>query len=240
MCCNVEYANFIQGCTVQYVSKVSTISKFTPASSSYFFSPAVSRIVAATYLEDVCRTLQLDANKQNETSVEMFFVFFLLPRDLMSWPLPPRGRVAAPHAAGGASHFTSGDSRYCASGSSGRVSALSLFPFPPPRSLTPPLFILFLASFVFGFVCLFCFVFCLRSLSLREASELSESFFFFFSKSSYLFLYSSTMGDIEAPDSDRPRQTVLLSVLPSKEFASSRKGMLLIAEVVRKHRRILP
>ncbi|XP_054471686.1 CKLF-like MARVEL transmembrane domain-containing protein 3 [Anoplopoma fimbria] len=39
------------------------------------------------------------------------------------------------------------------------------------------------------------------------------------------------MGDIEAPDSNRPRQNVLLSVLPSKEFASSRKGMLLIAEV---------
>lgn len=39
------------------------------------------------------------------------------------------------------------------------------------------------------------------------------------------------MGDIEAPDSNRARQTVLLSVLPSKEFATSRKGMLLIAEV---------
>ncbi|XP_059211522.1 CKLF-like MARVEL transmembrane domain-containing protein 3 [Centropristis striata] len=39
------------------------------------------------------------------------------------------------------------------------------------------------------------------------------------------------MGDIEAPDSDRPRQNVLFSILPSKEFASSRKGMLLIAEV---------
>ncbi|XP_042343437.1 CKLF-like MARVEL transmembrane domain-containing protein 3 [Plectropomus leopardus] len=39
------------------------------------------------------------------------------------------------------------------------------------------------------------------------------------------------MGDIEAPSSTRPRQSVLLSVLPSKEFASSRKGMLLIAEV---------
>ncbi|XP_034738338.1 CKLF-like MARVEL transmembrane domain-containing protein 3 [Etheostoma cragini] len=39
------------------------------------------------------------------------------------------------------------------------------------------------------------------------------------------------MGDIEAPNSNRPRQNVLLSVLPSKEFASSRKGMLLIAEV---------
>ncbi|XP_033468743.1 CKLF-like MARVEL transmembrane domain-containing protein 3 [Epinephelus fuscoguttatus] len=39
------------------------------------------------------------------------------------------------------------------------------------------------------------------------------------------------MGDIEAPNSNRPRQNVLLSILPSKEFASSRKGMLLIAEV---------
>ncbi|XP_034418662.1 CKLF-like MARVEL transmembrane domain-containing protein 3 [Cyclopterus lumpus] len=39
------------------------------------------------------------------------------------------------------------------------------------------------------------------------------------------------MGDIEAPNSNRPRQNVLLSVLPSKEFASSRKGILLIAEV---------
>lgn len=45
------------------------------------------------------------------------------------------------------------------------------------------------------------------------------------------------MGDIEAPDSTRPRQTVLLSVLPSKEFATSRKGMLLIAEVVRNDQR---
>lgn len=40
------------------------------------------------------------------------------------------------------------------------------------------------------------------------------------------------MGDIEAPESSRPRQTVLMSVLPSKEFATSRKGMLLIGEVV--------
>ncbi|KAM4630631.1 CKLF-like MARVEL transmembrane domain-containing protein 3 [Polymixia lowei] len=39
------------------------------------------------------------------------------------------------------------------------------------------------------------------------------------------------MGDIEAPDQTRPRQSVLISILPSKEFASSRKGMLLIAEV---------
>uniref|UniRef100_A0A3P9MCE9 CKLF-like MARVEL transmembrane domain containing 3 n=1 Tax=Oryzias latipes TaxID=8090 RepID=A0A3P9MCE9_ORYLA len=39
------------------------------------------------------------------------------------------------------------------------------------------------------------------------------------------------MGDIEDPDSSGARQPVLLSVLPSKEFATSRKGMLLIAEV---------
>ncbi|XP_078138788.1 CKLF-like MARVEL transmembrane domain-containing protein 3 isoform X1 [Centroberyx gerrardi] len=39
------------------------------------------------------------------------------------------------------------------------------------------------------------------------------------------------MGDIEAPNSTEPRQSVLLSILPSKEFATSRKGMLLIAEV---------
>ncbi|XP_029000205.1 CKLF-like MARVEL transmembrane domain-containing protein 3 [Betta splendens] len=39
------------------------------------------------------------------------------------------------------------------------------------------------------------------------------------------------MGDIEAPDAAGPRQSALRSILPSKEFASSRKGMLLIAEV---------
>ncbi|KAM6942856.1 CKLF-like MARVEL transmembrane domain-containing protein 3 [Xenentodon cancila] len=39
------------------------------------------------------------------------------------------------------------------------------------------------------------------------------------------------MGDIEAPSSNGPRRSALLSVLPSKEFATSRKGMLLIAEV---------
>lgn len=39
------------------------------------------------------------------------------------------------------------------------------------------------------------------------------------------------MGDIEDPDSTGPRQKVLMSVLPSKEFATSRKGMLLISEV---------
>lgn len=47
------------------------------------------------------------------------------------------------------------------------------------------------------------------------------------------------MGDIEDPDSTQPRQTVLLSVLPSKEFATSRKGMLLIAEVVRNKQSLL-
>nr|XP_043886833.1 CKLF-like MARVEL transmembrane domain-containing protein 3 [Solea senegalensis] len=40
------------------------------------------------------------------------------------------------------------------------------------------------------------------------------------------------MGDIEAPSSPPSHTATLLSVLPSKEFASSRKGMLLIAEVV--------
>lgn len=39
------------------------------------------------------------------------------------------------------------------------------------------------------------------------------------------------MGDTEAPDSTRPRRSVLLAVLPSKEFATSSKGMLLIGEV---------
>lgn len=48
-------------------------------------------------------------------------------------------------------------------------------------------------------------------------------------------VFFSTMGDFEAPESNRPRRTVLLSVLPSKEFATSRKGMLLIGEVVRNH-----
>lgn len=48
-------------------------------------------------------------------------------------------------------------------------------------------------------------------------------------------VFFSTMGDFEAPESNRPRRTVLLSVLPSKEFATSRKGMLLVGEVVRNH-----
>ncbi|XP_061925508.1 CKLF-like MARVEL transmembrane domain-containing protein 3 [Entelurus aequoreus] len=40
------------------------------------------------------------------------------------------------------------------------------------------------------------------------------------------------MGDIEAPDARQPSRSVLLSVLPSREWASSRKGMLIIAQVV--------
>lgn len=42
------------------------------------------------------------------------------------------------------------------------------------------------------------------------------------------------MGDIEAPaTNDAPsHHAVLMSVLPSKEFATSKKGMLLIGEVV--------
>lgn len=40
------------------------------------------------------------------------------------------------------------------------------------------------------------------------------------------------MGDIEDPDSSRPSPSLLFSLLP-KEFVTSRKGMLLIAEVVR-------
>ncbi|XP_064869073.1 CKLF-like MARVEL transmembrane domain-containing protein 3 isoform X2 [Oncorhynchus nerka] len=40
------------------------------------------------------------------------------------------------------------------------------------------------------------------------------------------------MGDIEAPGTTGPRQSVLQTILPiAKEFASSRKGQLLIAEV---------
>ncbi|XP_051918540.1 CKLF-like MARVEL transmembrane domain-containing protein 3 [Hippocampus zosterae] len=46
----------------------------------------------------------------------------------------------------------------------------------------------------------------------------------------FCFLVSA-MGDVEAPDSRQPSRSVLQSVLPSREFASSRKGMLLIAEV---------
>lgn len=46
-----------------------------------------------------------------------------------------------------------------------------------------------------------------------------------------LVFFLLQMGDMEAPGERRPRQAVLLSLLPGKEFASSRKGMLLIAEV---------
>ncbi|KAI1889896.1 hypothetical protein AGOR_G00167630 [Albula goreensis] len=40
------------------------------------------------------------------------------------------------------------------------------------------------------------------------------------------------MGDIESPDSTRTRPAGFLALLPSKDFVSSRKGQLLIAEVV--------
>ncbi|KTG38414.1 hypothetical protein cypCar_00021164 [Cyprinus carpio] len=40
------------------------------------------------------------------------------------------------------------------------------------------------------------------------------------------------MGDIEAPDNNRSRQTIFHSLLPSKEFITSRKGLLLLGEVV--------
>lgn len=39
------------------------------------------------------------------------------------------------------------------------------------------------------------------------------------------------MGDIEAPEQSQSRGSVLRSILPSREFTTSRKGMLLIAEV---------
>ncbi|KAG7468556.1 hypothetical protein MATL_G00144230 [Megalops atlanticus] len=44
--------------------------------------------------------------------------------------------------------------------------------------------------------------------------------------------FISAMGDIESPDSTRTRQPGILALLPSKDFVSSRKGQLLIAEVV--------
>ncbi|KAJ3593962.1 hypothetical protein NHX12_006295 [Muraenolepis orangiensis] len=52
------------------------------------------------------------------------------------------------------------------------------------------------------------------------------------------------MGDIEAPPAaDGPTgsrtSSVLMSILPTKEFALSRKGMLLISEVVRKEKIVL-
>ena len=160
---------------------------------------------------------------------------------------------------GGASHFTSGESRCALLWSSRCVSALSLFPFPPPRRLTPPHVSLFF------FVCLFCSGSVTLGLGLvwsfEESSDLLLFFFLFFffffqprviklllpstRRPSPVFpfffrpkrLPSPTMGDIEAPDSNRPRQSVLLSILPTKEFATSRKGSLLIAEVVRNGQR---
>ncbi|KAM8894972.1 CKLF-like MARVEL transmembrane domain-containing protein 3 [Spinachia spinachia] len=76
-------------------------------------------------------------------------------------------------------------------------------------------------SVFFSFCC------CLESSSLRSSSRLLGK-----SRSGLETPPPlRTMGD-EAPTTDRPRPSVLLSVLPSREFASSRKGMLLIAEVV--------
>uniref|UniRef100_A0A8C2BZP2 CKLF-like MARVEL transmembrane domain containing 3 n=1 Tax=Cyprinus carpio TaxID=7962 RepID=A0A8C2BZP2_CYPCA len=40
------------------------------------------------------------------------------------------------------------------------------------------------------------------------------------------------MGDIEAPENNRSRQSIIQSLLPSKEFITSRKGLLLLGEVV--------
>lgn len=40
------------------------------------------------------------------------------------------------------------------------------------------------------------------------------------------------MGDIEAPENNRSQQSGLYALLPNKEFVSSRKGQLLIGEVV--------
>ncbi|XP_036391756.1 CKLF-like MARVEL transmembrane domain-containing protein 3 [Megalops cyprinoides] len=39
------------------------------------------------------------------------------------------------------------------------------------------------------------------------------------------------MGDIESPESTPPHQVDIFSFLPSKDFATSRKGILLISEV---------
>lgn len=83
------------------------------------------------------------------------------------------------------------------------------------------------------FLFFFFFLFCLGSVTFRGGEFVPSEVF---RREKKLFLFSA-MGDIEAPSSTRPRQTVLLSVLPSKEFATSRKGMLLIAEVVRTDQR---
>lgn len=86
--------------------------------------------------------------------------------------------------------------------------------------------------FFFLFVCVcVCVVFFFFCLSVRTAKFLQPHKLGWGIES--LRVVVSTMGDIEAPDSTQPRQSVLLAVLPSKEFATSRKGMLLIAEVVR-------
>lgn len=103
--------------------------------------------------------------------------------------------------------------------SSSWVSALSLFPFPPPDNFTPPLS---LSVAVLSLSLLLVVVLpSTRSFARPEPLGVPGENFL------------AQMGDIEAPDSNGPRQSVLRSVLPSREFASSRKGMLLLAEVVR-------
>ena len=118
----------------------------------------------------------------------------------------------------GASHFTSGESRCCTFlGAGAAFPRCHCFRFHlREASLTPPH--------------LFSFCFALNPLRYVEfgRSEVWGEFKSF-----------PAMGDIEAPESSRPRQTVLMSVLPSKEFATSRKGMLLIGEVVRNDQRNL-
>lgn len=101
------------------------------------------------------------------------------------------------------------------SGARAAFPSLSLFPLPPQRSLTPPHI-----SFECVCVCLFCTK--IAAVLVVWAARSSRRVFLFI-----------TMGDIEAPSSNRPPQAVLKSILPSKEFVTSRKGMLLIAEVVR-------
>ncbi|XP_064193305.1 CKLF-like MARVEL transmembrane domain-containing protein 3 isoform X2 [Anguilla rostrata] len=44
--------------------------------------------------------------------------------------------------------------------------------------------------------------------------------------------FAFAMGDIESPDSTPTRQAGFFALLPTKEFVTSRKGQLLIAEVV--------
>lgn len=98
-----------------------------------------------------------------------------------------------------------------------------------PEASRPRFFFFFLPVCVC--VCVVFFFFSFFCLAVRTAKFLQPRKLRWGIES--LSVVVSTMGDIEAPDSTQPRQSVLLAVLPSKEFATSRKGMLLIAEVVR-------